>query len=115
MASLLDQDFGSESEDDNFNPAPADESDNEVTRGPDGDVSIKRSGSERRGSSIGSIDSPESLRKKSGAREANGHRSNRANAEEDAEDEEEVNGSDRDDDDEEEEDDDEDEEEAVTV
>ncbi|KAL9038058.1 MAG: hypothetical protein Q9180_003364 [Flavoplaca navasiana] len=27
---LLDQDFGSESEDDNFNPAPADESDNEV-------------------------------------------------------------------------------------
>ena len=26
---LLDHDFGSESEDDNFNPAPADESDNE--------------------------------------------------------------------------------------
>ncbi|KAL8824622.1 MAG: hypothetical protein Q9191_004932 [Dirinaria sp. TL-2023a] len=29
-ATLLDQDFGSESEDDNFNPAPADESDNEA-------------------------------------------------------------------------------------
>lgn len=32
---LLDQDFGSESEDDNFNPAPADESDNENVAGPD--------------------------------------------------------------------------------
>lgn len=29
-AALLEQDFGSESEDDNFNPAPADESDNEA-------------------------------------------------------------------------------------
>lgn len=27
---VLNQDFGSESEDDNFNPAPADESDNEI-------------------------------------------------------------------------------------
>ncbi|KAI4204757.1 MAG: hypothetical protein LQ348_001232 [Seirophora lacunosa] len=32
---LLDHDFGSESEDDNFNPAPADESDNENAGGPD--------------------------------------------------------------------------------
>lgn len=29
-AALLDQDFGSESEDDNFNPAPADDSDNDA-------------------------------------------------------------------------------------
>ena len=29
-ATLLDQDFGSESEDDNFNPAPADDSDNDA-------------------------------------------------------------------------------------
>ena len=30
MTDFVNQDFGSESEDDNFNPAPADESDNEV-------------------------------------------------------------------------------------
>lgn len=40
---LLDQDFGSESEDDNFNPAPADESDNEnaVEPSAEDDESIK--------------------------------------------------------------------------
>ncbi|KAI4250157.1 MAG: hypothetical protein L6R40_000329 [Gallowayella cf. fulva] len=34
-AKILDQDFGSESEDDNFNPAPADDSDNEVAADSD--------------------------------------------------------------------------------
>ena len=35
---LLDQDFGSESEDDNFNPAPAEESDNDVAADSDPDA-----------------------------------------------------------------------------
>ncbi len=40
-AALLDQDFGSESEDENFNPAPADESDNEAAGDSDAEVSSK--------------------------------------------------------------------------
>ncbi len=38
MASLLNKDLGSESEDDDFNPAPAEESDNEAG-GDDGEKS----------------------------------------------------------------------------
>lgn len=46
---LLDQDFGSESEDDNFNPAPADESDNEVAANSDPDARPStKSGTDRR-------------------------------------------------------------------
>lgn len=41
-AALLDQDFGSESEDDNFNPAPADDSDNDAAGESDADSSTKR-------------------------------------------------------------------------
>lgn len=37
-AALLDQDFGSESEDDNFNPAPADDSDNDAAGESDNEV-----------------------------------------------------------------------------
>ena len=42
-AALLDQDFGSESEDDNFNPAPAEDSDNDAAGESDADSNIKRS------------------------------------------------------------------------
>ena len=46
---LLDQDFGSESEDDNFNPAPADESDNEVPGDSDHEARPStKSGTDRR-------------------------------------------------------------------
>ncbi|KAL8997939.1 MAG: hypothetical protein Q9169_002932 [Polycauliona sp. 2 TL-2023] len=46
---LLEQDFGSESEDDNFNPAPADESDNEVAADSDPDARpTTNSGTDRR-------------------------------------------------------------------
>lgn len=41
-AALLDQDFGSESEDDNFNPAPADDSDNDAAGESDADSNTKR-------------------------------------------------------------------------
>lgn len=41
-AALLDQDFGSESEDDNFNPAPADESDNDAAGESDADSNVKK-------------------------------------------------------------------------
>lgn len=40
-AALLGQDFGSESEDENFNPAPADESDNEAAGDSDAEVNIE--------------------------------------------------------------------------
>ncbi len=42
-AALLDQDFGSESEDDNFNPAPADDSDNEAAGESVAQVGAKKS------------------------------------------------------------------------
>lgn len=49
-AALLDHDFGSESEDDNFNPAPADDSDNDAagddSRAPDG-AETKKDGPSR--------------------------------------------------------------------
>lgn len=58
---VLDQDFGSESEDDNFNPAPADESDHEGEA--DAEVTSKptANGTERRrssGADKGSLRSP---------------------------------------------------------
>lgn len=53
-AALLDQDFGSESEDDNFNPAPADDSDNEAAGDSDAEVSSKptKNGADKRRRSI---------------------------------------------------------------
>jgi transcription elongation factor SPT5 len=42
-AALLDQDFGSESEDDNFNPAPADDSDNDAAGESVAQVGAKKS------------------------------------------------------------------------
>lgn len=50
-AALLDQDFGSESEDDNFNPAPADDSDNEAA---EAEVSSKltKNGADKRRRSL---------------------------------------------------------------
>jgi len=55
---VLDQDFGSESEDDNFNPAPADESDNEGEAKVN--PKIAANGTERRRSSGGEKGSPSS-------------------------------------------------------
>ena len=54
-AALLDQDFGSESEDDNFNPAPADDSDNEAAGDSDAEVSSKpvANGAEQKRQSTG--------------------------------------------------------------
>lgn len=43
-ATLLDVDFGSESEDDNFNPAPADVSDNDAAGESDTESVVKRPG-----------------------------------------------------------------------
>lgn len=42
-AALLDQDFGSESEDDNFNPAPAEDSENDAAGESDADLNAKTS------------------------------------------------------------------------
>ncbi len=43
-AALLDQDFGSESEDDNFNPAPAEDSDNDAAGDSDEEINVKPNG-----------------------------------------------------------------------
>ncbi len=53
-AALLDQDFGSESEDDNFNPAPADDSDNEAAGASEAEVSSKltKNGADKRRRSL---------------------------------------------------------------
>lgn len=114
MASLLEQDFGSESEDDNFNPAPADESDNDVADNSDAEVSIKRNVNERRRSSVGSNAPPESPKKSNGRGRAD-HGPSGAGVNGDEEDDEELNGSVHDDEDEEEDEEDDDDEEAVTV
>ncbi len=48
-AALLDQDFGSESEDDNFNPAPAEDSENDVAGDSDDDRNVTRKVSSAQG------------------------------------------------------------------
>ena len=48
-AALLDQDFGSESEDDNFNPAPAEGSDNDAAGNSDDDRNVTRKFSNTQG------------------------------------------------------------------
>ena len=115
MTSVLDQNYGSESEDDNFNPAPADESDNEAADGSDAEVNIKQSARQRRGSSLGTNDSAESPAQKPNRPKKNSIVSNGAGLDEDGEDDADVNGSVHDEDGEEEDDDDEDDEDAVTV
>ena len=115
MTSVLDQNYGSESDDENFNPAPADESDNEAPDGSDAEVNIKQGARQRRASSLGSNDSAESPAPKPNRQKKNGVVSNGAGLDEDGEDDEEGRGSARDEDEEEEEDDDEDDEDAVTV
>lgn len=97
---VLDQDFGSESEDENFNPAPADESDNEGEADTKVSSKVPTNGTERRRSSggdRGSLGSP--------GEEVNGEDDNRGN--------EDVNGAG--DEDEEEEEDEEDDEIIVEV
>jgi len=59
---VLDQDFGSESEDDNFNPAPADESDNEGEADTKVSSKVATNGTERRRSSGGDEGSPDNPR-----------------------------------------------------
>jgi transcription elongation factor SPT5 len=58
-AALLDQDFGSESEDETFNPAPAEDSENDAGGDSDGDRDVTRKISNaqgrRRGSSAQSV------------------------------------------------------------
>ena len=115
MTSVLDQNFGSESEDENFNPAPADDSDNEAADGSDAEVHITQGAGQRRGSSLGTNDSAESPAQKSNRLKKNGIVSNGAGLDEDGEDDADINGSVRDEDEEEEEDDDDDDEDAVTV
>ena len=116
MTSVLDQNYGSESDDENFNPAPADDSDNEAADGSDAEVNITQGARQRRGSSLGSNDSAGSPAQKPNRRKNNGIVSNGAGLGEDGEDDEDGNGSVRDEDEEEEEDDDDDDDEgAVTV
>ena len=105
MASEVDHDLGSESDDDNFNPAPADESDNEAAGGSDVETHRDQLAKERGPSSDGRnspVDRPET----------NGKGPRNAKDTEDAEDDEDIGSSAHDDDEEDEEDD---EEEAVTV
>lgn len=117
MTSVLDQNYGSESDDENFNPAPADESDNEAADDSDTEVNIKQSARQRRRSSLGSNDSAESPAQKPNRPKKNGIVSNGAGLDEDGEDDADGNGSVHDEDGEEDDDDDDDEddEDAVTV
>ena len=106
MASELDHELGSESDDDNFNPAPADESDNEALGGSDAETRKKQPAIERRRSSEGGnspVDGPET----------NGNGPRNAKDTGNAEDDEDIGSSAHDD--EEEDDEEDDEEEAVTV
>lgn len=116
MTSVLDQNFGSESEDENFNPAPADDSENEAPDGSDAEVNVKQGARQRRASSLGSNDSAESPAHNPDRRKKNGIVSNGAGLGEDEEDDGDANGSVRDEDEEDEDDDDDDDDEdAVTV
>lgn len=94
MSSLLNQDFGSESEDDNFDPAPVDESDHEVEANEE--VSSKP------------VTNGTPQRRRSSAEESGGARSpvNEVNGEDDDHGEEEINAEAEGEDDEEDEDDD---------
>ena len=106
MASEIDHDLGSESDDDNFNPAPADESDNEAVGGSDAETHKKQAPKERRRSIEGGnspVDGPET--------NGNGPRNPKDAGH--AEDDEDIGSSAHDDDEDDEEEDDE--EEAVTV
>lgn len=116
-AALLDQDFGSESEDDNFNPAPADDSDNEAAGGSNAEVNSKpaANGAEQKRQSTGENDDDEGGKDTKGippvkgnGLQRNGRRESR-DGEEDEEDPEEsggedLNGADDDEDEEDEED-----------
>ena len=105
MASEIDHDLGSESDDDNFNPAPADESDNEAVSGSDAETHKKQAPKERRRSTEGGNSPGDGL-------ETSGNGPRNAKGTGNAEDDEDIGSSAHDD---EEEDDEEDEEEAVTV
>ena len=125
MADFLNQDFGSESEDDNFNPAPADESDNEAQGDLEDDINVQQptGGYEqpRRRSSPSmqfQQDAEPTDEDRSSPGPMNGTTAQRLDNEEEDDD---AEGSGEDivdgegDDDEDDEDDDEDEEEAITV
>ena len=114
-AALLDQDFGSESEDDNFNPAPAEDSDNEAAGDSEAELSSKptKNGAEqRRQSTVKDDEDGENTKGtppvKGNGLQKNGRRGS-GDGEEDEEDgdesgSEDLNGADYDDDEEDEED-----------
>lgn len=127
-AALLNQDFGSESEDDNFNPAPANDSDDDAAGDSDREVGkpTKPSGPQQRrrssGQQSGNEEDDEALPRVNG-RQGNIHGSS-GRGEEDDDDAkgDHIGGVDREGDEDEEEeeqeqeeDEDEDEEEAVSV
>ena len=98
-ADFLNQDFGSESEDDNFNPAPAGDSDNDAAGDSDGELNVttKVNGTSQRKRPLG--------------------QRNAGEEDEDIKDDgiEDADGVGDEDDDEDEEEEDEDEEEAISV
>ena len=117
-AALLNQDFGSESEDDNFNPAPADDSDNEAAGNSDDEVSPKpaTNGNSKKQLSVGKNNedgdgedgTEANIPLRGNGLQAKGHQESRVE-EEDEEDindspGDDVNGADNDEDDEDEED-----------
>lgn len=96
--SLLEQDYGSESEDDNFNPAPLGNSDSDAAGDSEDDTNVttKTNGvQQRRRSSGGEIDGKADKNTKENARDVDG-----AGEEDDGE-EEDDNGDDEDDEDDE--------------
>ena len=124
---LLDQDFGSESEDDNFNPAPAEESDNEgadelendVNGGSNADM-VRRRSTDQRIDEDGDEDEQNS--QQSPPERVNGRQQSRNGSldpkSEDEEDYQRNQNGDRghgDDDDEEEDEEDDDDEDAISV
>ena len=111
MASLLNQDFASESEDDDFNPAPAQDSDNEVAS--DEDVTSSKEHRSVPRSPTSKIHGPKTNGASKGKSlgDTNGGDRSVADEEDDEEDEDGKDGEE----DEEDEDEDEDEEEAITV
>lgn len=109
---ILNQDFGSESEDDNFNPAPADESDNEINGDADARLGINANKSRQKESNgIKNEDREDS--KDSPARRFNGPGLVKDDDDEDIDGEGAEDGEDEDEDDQD--DDDDDEEEVVSV
>ena len=115
MASILDQDFGSESEEGNFNPEPGADSDNEIESGPENQQSTSKNVNgtdERRQSAVD--------HKNGDAQGASGTKLHEGDIKDESEDRDGVGvvnrtGDDEDDEEDDEDDEDEDEEDAISV